>query len=38
MGLGIIVFFAVIVLASRVMIFKGHQSSVRKLQGEEGQA
>ena len=38
MSLGFIVVFAVIVLASRVMIFKGHRSSVREMNGEEGRA
>ena len=32
---GIVVVFAVIILASRLLIFKGHQSNVRKGQKKD---
>lgn len=38
MSIGIIVVFGLIVFASRIMIFKGHQSSVKRVVAKEGSA
>ncbi len=38
MSIGIVVVFALIILTSRIFIFKGHVSSVKKMQGKEGHA